>query len=66
MFVPLVLTIIVSYLVSSIYNRGIYIIGVKLKNLPFLIEEVPVQTRLVTAEMIMKKPVRTLPSVASV
>ena len=41
MFVPLVFTIIVAYLVALIYNRGIYIIGVRLKNIPFLIEEVP-------------------------
>jgi len=61
MFVPLTLVVIAASLTARIYNRSIYIIGVRLKNLPFLTHEIPHRSEKVTAEMMMKCPVRTLP-----
>mmetsp|Transcript_47226 Transcript_47226/g.34522 ORF Transcript_47226/g.34522 Transcript_47226/m.34522 type:complete len:111 (+) Transcript_47226:464-796(+) len=41
MFVPLTFVVITASLVARIYQRSIYIIGVRLKNLPFLTHEIP-------------------------
>ncbi len=61
MFVPLCFVIIIAALSAGMYNRSIYIIGVRLKNIPFLTELIPHRSERVTAEMMMKCPVRTLP-----
>lgn len=61
MFVPLTLVVIVAGLIARIYQRSIYIIGVRLKNIPFLTHEIPHRSIRVTAELMMKTPVRTLP-----
>lgn len=66
MFVPLTLVIIVSCLTASVYNRSIYLIGVRLKNIPFLTEEIPHRSHRVTADMMMKCPVRTLKPISTV
>ena len=65
MFVPLTFVIIIAVLTAGVYNRSIYFIGVRLKNIPFIGEEVPHRTQKVTADMMMKCPVRTLKPVAT-
>lgn len=66
LFLPVVFTILVSVIVGECYNRSIYIIGVRIKNIPFLIEEIPHRNHNVTAEFMMKCPVRTLTPVVTV
>lgn len=66
MFVPLTFVIIVSSLTAGIYNRSIYFIGVRLKNIPFLTEEVPHRSVKVTAEMMMSCPVRSFKPITTV
>ena len=66
LFLPMVFTILVSVVVGECYNRSIYIIGVRIKNIPFLIEEIPHNNHNVTAEFMMKCPVRVLSPVSTV
>jgi hypothetical protein len=66
LFLPVVLTILVSTVVGSCYNKSIYFIGVRIKNIPFLGEEIPHRNHNVTAEYMMKCPVRTLSPVSTV
>jgi hypothetical protein len=66
MFVPVVFTVLVAYVTAGLYNRSIYIIGVRLKNIPFLVPEIPHRSEKVTAEMMMKCPVRSLKAISTV
>lgn len=66
MFVPVVFAVLISFWVGEIYNKSVYIIGVRTKNIPFLGEHIPHKVERVTAHTMMKCPVRTLPPIATV
>jgi H+/Cl- antiporter ClcA len=66
MFIPMVLCILISFWTGDIFNKSIYVIGVRTKNIPFLGEHIPHKVQKVTADTMMKSPVRTLPPIATV
>lgn len=66
MFVPVVITVLIANVTAGLYNRSIYIIGVRLKNIPLLVPEIPHRSEKVIAEMMMKCPVRSLSAVSTV
>lgn len=60
LFIPVVFAILIANIVGGIFTRSIYINAVRFKNIPFLIETIPVGSRHVQAEDIMSKNVVTL------
>ncbi len=66
MFVPVVVSILIAFYVGDLYNKSIYVISVRLKNIPFLAEHIPHKVHKVTANTMMKCPVRTLSPIATV
>jgi chloride channel 7 len=53
LFFPVIFTLFVAYAVGGIFNRSIYIVGVRIKNIPFLTEEAPHKNHEITADIIM-------------
>lgn len=66
MFIPVVFAILISFSVGELFNKSVYIIGLRIKNIPFLGEHVPHKVHKVTANTMMKCPVRSLPPIATV
>ena len=66
MFIPVTWSILIAFYVAGIYNKSIYIIGIRTKNIPFLGEEIPHKVRKVTAKQMMTCPAKTLPPIATV
>lgn len=66
MFIPIVFSILIAFYVGEIYNKSIYFISVRTKNIPFLGEHIPHKAEKVTAHHMMKCPVRTLNPIATV
>ena len=66
MFIPVVFSVLIAFYLGDVYNKSIYIIGVRTKNIPFLGEFVPHKVNKVTANTMMKCPVRILPPIATV
>ena len=65
MFIPVTWAILIAFYVAGIYNKSIYVIGVRTKNIPFLVEEVPHSVHKVTAKLMMTCPPRSLTPVTT-
>lgn len=66
LFLPMVYSMFISYCVAGIYNRSIYINSLRSKNIPWLLEFAPVMNSYVTADLMMKGPVKSLKPVSTV
>ena len=66
LFLPIIFALFVSFAVSGIFNKSMYVNAVRSKNYPFLNENVPMCNELITAEQIMSMPVVTLHPKSSV
>lgn len=53
LFLPVIFTLFVAFAIGNLYNKSIYIIGVRTKNIPFLGEEVPHKNHEITADIVM-------------
>jgi chloride channel 7 len=49
LFLPIIISLFVSFGIGRIFNRSLYVGSVRFKNIPFLIEEVPNCNRGITA-----------------
>ena len=49
LFLPIIISLFVSFGIGRIFNRSLYVGSVRFKNIPFLIEEVPNCNREITA-----------------
>lgn len=53
LFLPVIFTLFVAYAIGGLFNKSIYIVGVRTKNIPFIGEEVPHKNHEITADIIM-------------
>lgn len=66
LFLPIIFALFVSFVISGIFNKSMYVNAIRGKNLPFLNERVPMCNEVVTAEQVMSSPVVTLSPKSSV
>jgi H+/Cl- antiporter ClcA len=52
LFLPVIFTLFVAYAVGGLFNKSIYITGVRTKNIPFIGEEIPHKNHEITADII--------------
>lgn len=50
LFLPIIFALFVSFAISGIFNKSMYVNAVRSKNFPFLNERVPMCNELITAE----------------
>lgn len=60
LFLPIIFALFVSFSIGRIFNRSIYIGAIRLKSIPFLVEDIPEQNRNITAGQLMTSHVITL------
>ena len=60
LFLPIITTLFVSFIVGGFFNKSLYENAVGFKNLPFLAQTVPRINREITASDIMARPVACL------
>ena len=66
LFLPIVFTLFVCFGVGRIYNRSIYVNGLRVKSIPFLVEHVPRANNYLKAENIMCQIVRCCKPISKV
>jgi H+/Cl- antiporter ClcA len=66
MFLPIVMTLFVSFAVGRLFNRSLYSSSIGMKAIPFLVETVPKYNEHLRAENIVSSPCRSLQKRVSV